>query len=65
MKNNKGGLLERVYFEAIIMGLCVGLAALLLDRLVGEAGWPPRLLLLLLVGGALCLVQYVIVRGRR
>ncbi len=66
MKNNKRSrLLERVYVEAIVMGLLIGLAALLLNRWVGEAVWPARLLALALVGGALCLVQYGLVRARR
>lgn len=66
MKRSSGGrLVERVYLEAFVMGLCIGLAALLIDRWVGEAGWPPRVLALLLVGGLLCLIQYGMVRARR
>ncbi|HMQ29307.1 MAG TPA: hypothetical protein PKD53_01215 [Chloroflexaceae bacterium] len=66
MKSSKrGGILERVYLEAMVMGLLIGVAALLIDRWVGEAGWPPRILALLVVGGSLCLAQYGLVRARR
>lgn len=63
--SRRGRLLERVYLEALVMGLLIGLAALLIDRWVGEAGWPPRLLALAVVGGALCLAQYGLVKARR
>lgn len=67
MKNPEGGaLVERVYLEAILMGLCVGLAALALNRWVGDGSWPLRIGSLLVIGGGLCLVQYWLARaGRR
>lgn len=66
MKNHKPGpFLERAYLEAIVMGLCIGLSALLINRWVGDSSWPVRILTLLLVGGVLCLIQFGIVRARR
>lgn len=57
---------ERVYIEALVMGLCVGLAAVLLNYWLNDNSWRVRILALLLVGAALCLVQYGLVRlGRR
>lgn len=56
--------LERVYLEAVVMGLCIGLAALLINQWVGESSWPWRGVVLMIVGGVLCLVQYVLARAR-
>ncbi len=64
-KNKRGRILERFYIEAIIMGLCIGLAALLINGWVGEASWPARIAALLVIGGGLCLMQYGLVRARR
>jgi hypothetical protein len=62
----RGALVERVYLEAVLMGLCIGLAALALNRWMGEGGWSLRIAALLLVGGGLCLLQYWLARaGRR
>lgn len=63
--SRRGRLIERVYLEAMMMGLLIGIAALLLDRWVGGSSWPPRLVALAAVGGLLCLVQYGLVRARR
>jgi hypothetical protein len=60
-----GGLVERVYLEAILMGLCVGLAALALNSWVGDGSWPLRIASLLAIGGGLCLVQYWLARVGR
>jgi hypothetical protein len=66
MKNNKRKVtVHRVYSEALVIGLGIGGAALALDRLVGDAGWLTRIASLLLVGGLLCLVQYVLTRTRQ
>lgn len=63
MKSSKRGrLLERTYIEALIVGLCIGLAALALDSWVGGASWPWRIVTLTAVGGLLCLVQFGITR---
>jgi hypothetical protein len=63
VKSSKPGrLLERAYIEAFVVGLCIGLAALLIDRWVGDAGWPTRIATLTAVGGLLCLVQFGITR---
>lgn len=63
MKSSKPGrLLERAYIEAFVVGLCIGLTALALDRWVGEAGWPTRIVTLIAVGGLLCLLQFGITR---
>jgi hypothetical protein len=56
--------LDRIYIEALIMGLCIGLAALLLNWWVGDASWRPRALALLVVGGLLCVIQYGLARAR-
>lgn len=56
--SREGPALERVYIEALIVGLCIGVAALLLDYWVGYSSWRLRIALLVLVGGALCLLQY-------
>ena len=66
MKIRKAGRgVERVYIEAVVMGLCIGLAAMLLDYLVGYSSWRLRIVGLLLVGGALCVFQYQLGRFRR
>lgn len=66
MKNSKRKLtVQRIYFEALVIGLSIGGAALALDRLVGDAGWLTRVASLLLAGGLLCLVQYVLTRTRQ
>lgn len=57
--------MERVYVEAVIMGLCIGVAALLLDQWIGYRSWNMRIATLVLVGGALCLLQYGLARLRR
>lgn len=63
MKSSKRGRLpERTYIEAFVVGLCIGLAALALDRWVGEASWAWRIVTLMAVGIVLCLVQFGITR---
>jgi hypothetical protein len=63
VKSSKPGrILERAYIEALVVGLCIGLAALLIDEWVGDAGWLTRIVALLVVGGLLCLVQFGITR---
>jgi hypothetical protein len=54
---------QRIYIEAILMGLCIGLAALALNHWVGDGGWRLRIAALALVGGGLCLLQYLIARA--
>ncbi len=56
---------EPVYLKAIIMGLCIGVVAMLLDLWVGERGWRARGAALLLAGGLLCLLQYGLIHFRR
>jgi hypothetical protein len=57
---------ERVYLEGIVMGLCIGLLALLLDAWIGDRSWRMRITGLVLVGGALCVLQYAVARiGKR
>lgn len=64
--NRRRRLLERVYIEALVIGLCIGLAAVLLDQWLSDNSWRVRILALLLVGGSLCLIQYAIVHfGKR
>jgi len=60
-----GRAVERVYLEAFVMGLCIGVAAMLLDYWVGYGSWPLRIVTLLLVGGGLCVFQYRLARFRR
>jgi putative flippase GtrA len=57
-KQRREDFTRRFYFEAVVIGLGIGVAALSLDQLVGEAGWFVRVASLLIVGGLLCLVQY-------
>ncbi len=66
MKISRAGrAVERVYLEALVMGLCIGVAAMLLDYWVGDGSWRLRGATLLLVGGALCVFQYRLARFRR
>ncbi|NTU78321.1 MAG: hypothetical protein HGA45_02775 [Chloroflexales bacterium] len=60
----RGQILQRIYIEALVMGLCIGLAALLLNWWVGDSGWRSRALALIIVGGVLCVIQYGITRAR-
>lgn len=52
--------MNRLSIDALIMGLAIGLAAILLDAWVGTAGWLARIAALLLVGSLLCGVQYLL-----
>jgi hypothetical protein len=54
-----------LYINAAIMGLAIGLCAVLLEVWVGHAGWPVRIAALLVVGSALCAAQYSLMRWRR
>jgi hypothetical protein len=66
VKNPKRGApIERIFLEAVLMGLCIGLVALLLDHWVGDSSWHLRIASLLVVGGGLCLVQYWLARAGR
>jgi len=67
VKNRKrSAVVERVYLEALLIGLCIGLAAVLLDRWVGGSSWQLRIGSLLVLGGGICLLQYWLARvGRR
>lgn len=65
MKSSKGRLVGRVYIEALVMGLCIGVAAVLLNSWLNDNSWPVRLAALLVVGSGLCLLQYGIARWRR
>lgn len=60
-----GEAVERVYIEALVMGLCIGIAATILNSWLNDNSWPVRLLALFGVGAALCLIQYGITRLRR
>ncbi|MCS6880146.1 MAG: hypothetical protein RMK84_03950 [Oscillochloridaceae bacterium] len=53
------------YTFAVVMGLLIGIAAVLLERWVGGAGWGLRVAALALAGAALCLVQYGLTRWPR
>lgn len=55
----------RFPLEAVVMGLAIGLGAILLNVWVGDASWPRRLLALAFVGALLCALQYGFVRLRR
>jgi hypothetical protein len=63
-KQRREAFTRRIYFEAVVIGLGVGTAALSLEQLVGEANWLVRVTSLLIVGGLLCLVQYGLKRTR-
>lgn len=60
-----GAAVERVYIEALVMGLCIGLAAIVLNFWLNDNSWAVRLFALFSVGAALCLIQYAITRFRR
>lgn len=65
MSKQSGRRLERVYVEAILIGLCIGLAALALDTWVGDRSWRMRIAGLVVVGGLLCALQYGVVWLRK
>ncbi|MGQ9926651.1 MAG: hypothetical protein ACUVS4_07250 [Chloroflexaceae bacterium] len=52
------------YAIAVVMGLLIGILAVLLDRWVGEAGWGLRAAALLITGSVLCMAQYALTRWR-
>ncbi len=54
--------LDRVYIEALVMGLCIGIAALLLNHWLNDNSWPVRLTALVIVGSGLCVLQYALAR---
>lgn len=56
--------MEPVYLKVIILGLCIGVVAMLLELWVGDRGWPARGAALLVAGGILCLLQYGLIRFR-
>jgi hypothetical protein len=53
------------YADAAIMGLAIGLGAILLELWVGDSGWLARVVALLVVGAGLCAAQYGLIRWRR
>ncbi|NTV63554.1 MAG: hypothetical protein HGA65_08470 [Oscillochloris sp.] len=55
----------RLSLDAVIMGLIIGICAVLLESWAGRASLPLRLVCWLLVGGALCAVQYALMRWLR
>jgi hypothetical protein len=57
--------MDRVYVEALVMGLLIGATVLILQGVLGGTRWPTRLSVLLAAGLLLCLVQYAIGRLRR
>jgi hypothetical protein len=63
-KPQRKNLTQRIYLEAVVIGVGIGAAALTLDQLVGDASWPMRGASLLFVGGLICLVQYGLKRAR-
>jgi hypothetical protein len=66
VKSKGSGQVDPLHLEAILMGLCIGLAALLLNSWVGDGSWRLRIASLALVGGGLCVLQYWLARvGRR
>lgn len=65
-KSDVGGPeVDRRVIEAVVMGLCIGVAALLIDLWVGDAGWTRRILAFLGVGGLMCLIQLLMSRAGR
>jgi hypothetical protein len=56
---------DRLSLDAVIMGLVIGLSAVLLENLAGEASWLVRIIALLVVGLILCAAQYALIRWRR
>ncbi|MEI8308054.1 MAG: hypothetical protein WCF99_13420 [Chloroflexales bacterium] len=57
--------MDRSYIDAVIMGLAVGLGAILLEAQAGSLGWPLQFTALLLIGTILCAAQYGLIRLRR
>jgi len=53
------------YAIAVVMGLLIGILAVLLDRWVSEAGWGLRAAALVITGTVLCVAQYGLARWRR
>ncbi|MEI8166142.1 MAG: hypothetical protein WCG26_07180 [Chloroflexales bacterium] len=56
--------MDRSYIEALLIGLCIGFTALLLNWWVGDASWRPRVMALLAVGWLICMLQYGLARIR-
>jgi O-antigen/teichoic acid export membrane protein len=53
------------YAIAVVMGLLIGILAVLLDRWVSEAGWGLRAAALVITGSVLCVAQHGLARWRR
>lgn len=62
--NGSNVCVKASYPVAVVMGLMIGLLAILLDMWVSQATWGVRLVALVLVGSALCLVQFGLTRRR-
>jgi hypothetical protein len=56
---------EQLSIDAAMMGLAIGLAAVLLEWWVGNAGWPVRIAALVVVGAILCAAQYGLSQWRK
>jgi predicted membrane-bound mannosyltransferase len=55
----------RIYAEAALVGICIAVTVWLLRAWLDESGVAVRAVSLLLAGGALCLLQAWLGRGRR
>lgn len=56
--------MKRVYIEAALIGVGIGLTALALQQLLGGGHWLAQIAGFLVGGGLLCALQYGVVRFR-
>lgn len=56
---------ERLSLDALMMGLVIGICAILLERWFGAAAWLVRMIALVVVGLFLCALQYGLMRWMR
>jgi predicted membrane-bound mannosyltransferase len=55
----------RIYAEAALVGVCIALTVWVLRAWLGDSGVAVRAVSFLIAGGALCLLQAWLGRGRR
>ena len=55
----------RLYVQAVVIGLLIGLGAVILELWFGNSGWIARILALILLGSAICGFQYWLLRLRK
>jgi hypothetical protein len=56
---------NRLYIDAVMIGLAIGLGAVLLEAWVGTAEWQVRIAAMLGISAILCAAQYWLIKLHR